>query len=70
MNPPPMTKSRPLFGFFQALTLPLGIYGNESDFTDYRVSSDELRERIDLSIGRAAPLISYQLRSGVLPTAG
>ncbi len=60
---------RPLFGFFQALTLPLGIYGNESDFTDYRVSSEELRERIDLSIARAAPLITYQLRSA-LPAAG
>jgi len=56
---------RPLFGFFQALTLPLGIYGNESDFTDYRVSSDELRERIELSIARAAPLVSYQLRTAV-----
>ncbi|MGV3713081.1 FMN reductase [Pseudolysinimonas sp.] len=65
---------RPLFGFFQALTLPLGIYGNEGDFADYRVSSEELRERIDLSIGRAAPLLSYQLRSSgrlaELPTAG
>ena len=54
---------RPLFGFFQALTLPLGIFGNEGDFTDYRVSSEELRERIDLSIARAAPLLAYQLRS-------
>jgi FMN reductase len=54
---------RPLFGFFQALTLPLGIYGNESDFTDYRVSSAELRERVALSIDRAAPLLTYQLRS-------
>ena len=61
---------RPLFGFFQALTLPLGIYGNEADFTDYRVSSEELRERIELSIARASPLISYQLRREVLPTAG
>jgi FMN reductase len=66
---------RPLFGFFQALTLPLGIYGNEGDFTDYRVSSAELTERIELSIGRAAPLLSHQLRSSgrladTLPTAG
>lgn len=54
---------RPLFGFFQALTLPLGIFGNERDFTDYRVSSDELRERIELSTRRALPLMTYQLRS-------
>jgi len=30
---------RPLFSFFQALTLPLGIYAHDSDFTDYTVSS-------------------------------
>ena len=54
---------RPLFGFFQALTLPLGIFGNEGDFTDYRVSSPELTERIALSIDRATPLLTYQLRS-------
>lgn len=54
---------RPLFGFFQALTLPLGIYGNESDFADYRIASAELQERIALSIDRAAPLLTYQLRS-------
>ena len=28
---------RPLFGFFQALTVPLGIFANEGDFADYRV---------------------------------
>ena len=53
---------RPLFGFFQALTLPLGIFGNENDFTDYRVSSPDLRERIAQSTARAIPLITYQLR--------
>ena len=53
---------RPLFGFFQALTLPLGIFGNENDFTDYRVSSPDLAERITQSTGRAIPLITYQLR--------
>jgi len=61
---------RPLFGFFQALTLPLGIFGNENDFTDYRVTSTELDERIQLSVSRALPLITYQLRSsGRLPGA-
>jgi FMN reductase len=54
---------RPLFGFFQALTLPIGIFGNESDFTDYRVSSPELTERIELSTQRAIPLVTYQLRT-------
>ncbi len=52
---------RPLFGFFQALTLPLGIFANERDFTDYRVSSDELAERIDTARTRALPLVRSQL---------
>ena len=42
--------------------LPLGIFGNENDFTDYRVSSPDLRERITQSTARAIPLITYQLR--------
>ena len=48
---------RPLFGFFQALTLPIGVYANNSDFTDHKVSSIQLHERIDLAIARALPLI-------------
>jgi FMN reductase len=48
---------RPLFGFFQALTLPIGVYANNSDFTDHKVSSIQLQERIDLAIARALPLI-------------
>lgn len=48
---------RPLFGFFQSLTLPLGIYASERDFTDYAVSSDELRSRIDTSIARTLPYL-------------
>jgi FMN reductase len=48
---------RPLFGFFQALTLPIGVYASASDFTGYTVSSLELQQRIDLAIARALPLI-------------
>ena len=49
---------RPLFGFFQALTLPIGVYANNSDFTNHAVTSLELHERIDLAIARALPLIT------------
>ena len=49
---------RPLFGFFQALTLPIGVYANNSDFDKYAVSSIQLQERIDLAIARALPLIN------------
>ncbi|MHB1235783.1 MAG: FMN reductase, partial [Microbacteriaceae bacterium] len=48
---------RPLFGFFQALTLPIGIYANDSDFTDHRITNSQLNQRIELAVARAAPLI-------------
>lgn len=47
---------RPLFGFFQALTLPIGIYAAESDFRDYRIVSAALQQRIELAAERAAGL--------------
>lgn len=52
---------RPLFGFFQALTLPLGIYGNQDEFEDYRIESPQLRERIDTTVDRIVPLIRRRL---------
>jgi FMN reductase len=52
---------RPLFGFFQALTLPIGVYANDSDFTNYAVTSLDLQERIDLAVSRAVPLIRVNL---------
>jgi FMN reductase len=52
---------RPLFGFFQALTLPLGIFANEGDFTDYRVNSAELHERMTATLQRTLPVIVSQL---------
>lgn len=48
---------RPLFGFFQALTLPLGVYAHASDFTDRRVTAPLLQERIRNAIARGLPLI-------------
>ena len=53
---------RPLFGFFQALTVPLGIFANEGDFTDYRVTSPGLRSRIDTAVQRTLPLLATHLR--------
>jgi len=57
---------RPLFGFFQALTLPLGIFATETDFekqpdNGYTIISEELTTRIALSISRTIPLLSSQL---------
>jgi len=53
---------RPLFGFFQALTVPLGIFANEGDFTDYRVTSPGLRSRIETAVQRTLPLLATHLR--------
>ena len=46
---------RPLFSFFEARTLPIGIYASTHDFTNYEVTSAALRERIALAAQRAAP---------------
>jgi FMN reductase len=50
---------RPLFAFFQALTLPLGVYASDTDFDGYTIASDVLRSRIDLAADRALPLVGY-----------
>ncbi len=52
---------RPLFGFFQSLALPVGVYAHDSDFTDYRISNQQLIERIDKAITRAIPLLRSSL---------
>ena len=49
---------RPLFSFFQSLTLPIGVYASESDFDNYQISSEALKARIRLAAERAAPLFA------------
>ncbi len=46
---------RPLFSFFQAHTLPIGVYASESDFDRYEIASEALRSRIALAVERAVP---------------
>jgi len=52
---------RPLFGFFQSTTLPLGVFGNERDFTKreggYDITSVDLELRIDQAVRRAMPIV-------------
>jgi len=52
---------RPLFAFFQALTLPVGIYAHDSDFADYRITNDALQARIEKAVTKALPMISANL---------
>ena len=56
---------RPLFSFFQARTLPIGVYASARDFDQYRITSPALRERIALAVDRAVP----QLRPRVVSAA-
>ncbi len=54
---------RPLFSFFQSITLPIGVYASEADFANYQITSDTLCARIQLAAERAAPLFARpQLR--------
>jgi len=52
---------RPLFAFFQAQTLPIGVYGTDKEFDNYRVSGEALRARIDLAVSRALPVLRQRL---------
>jgi FMN reductase len=58
---------RPLFSFFQARTLPLGVYATDKDFADYRLRSEALIERARLAVQRALPLIELTHHSRSCP---
>lgn len=52
---------RPLFSFFQAQTLPIGVYATDRDFSpEYTVQSELLNERINLAITRAVPFLQWE----------
>jgi FMN reductase len=51
---------RPLFSFFQALTLPIGVYASTRDFHEGRVRDEALKLRIKLAADRAANLLLSQ----------
>ncbi|MFT7721446.1 MAG: FMN reductase [Roseateles sp.] len=54
---------RPLFSFFQARTLPLGVYATDKDFADHRVQDKALIERAHLAVQRGLPLIELMRRA-------
>jgi FMN reductase len=49
---------RPLFGFFEAATLPTGIYASGADFTDGIPVSPPLIARIDRAVAQFSPWLS------------
>lgn len=56
---------RPLFSFFQAQTLPIGVYATDQDFSAaYKVQSPHLRARITLAVARALPILQWAPAKG------
>ncbi|MDZ7892298.1 MAG: FMN reductase [Rhodoferax sp.] len=48
---------RPLFSFFQARTLPLGVYATDQDFVEYQLQNEALIQRAALAVQHALPLV-------------
>ncbi len=51
---------RPLFGFFMAHTLPTAVYASDRDFTNYKVSSEPLANRINEVVGELAAFFPHR----------
>ncbi|MDL5351627.1 NAD(P)H-dependent oxidoreductase [Microbacterium sp. zg-YB36] len=58
---------RPLFGFFQALTLPVGVYASAADFDGYVLRSPAVHARIDQAVDGGLPLIRKAAAQEVSP---
>jgi FMN reductase len=58
---------RPLFSFFQARTLPIGVYASEADFNGHEIASEALQERIALAVSRALPWLHAGRIPALLP---
>ncbi|TFZ45302.1 FMN reductase [Stenotrophomonas maltophilia] len=54
---------RPLFSFFQARTLPLGVYATDRDFAEGRIHNEALIQRARLAVQRAMPLLALSHRA-------
>jgi FMN reductase len=48
---------RPLFGFFQALTLPVGVYASHADFVGQELVAPDVRARIAQAVDSSLPLV-------------
>ncbi|MEN5288668.1 FMN reductase [Stenotrophomonas lactitubi] len=58
---------RPLFSFFQARTLPLGVYATDRDFAEGRLHDEALIQRARLAVQRAMPLLALSHRAAPAP---
>ena len=58
---------RPLFSFFQARTLPLGVYATDRDFAGQGLHNVELIQRAKLAVERALPVLQLSRHAGIRP---
>lgn len=58
---------RPLFGFFEALTIPTGIYAADRDFTDGKLASETIEARVRQAVEEAGRLTGAE--PGLKPVA-
>ncbi|HWK63544.1 MAG TPA: FMN reductase [Rhizobiaceae bacterium] len=49
---------RPLFGFFEALTLPTAVYASDRDFVDGVLASDIIKARVELALDDVEAAVS------------
>ena len=61
---------RPLFGFFQAATMPVGFYANGGDFDGATVMNAEVYGRIEVGIGDMLPYLQALTSRDEPSTAG
>jgi FMN reductase len=60
---------RPMFGFFNALTVPTTIYAVEADFRDYRLVNPALADRIDRVVTEVVTLLEADTATAFGPAA-
>jgi FMN reductase len=53
---------RPLFAFFEAQTLATGIYASAQDFSEGKLTSPLVIERLDRAVGQLAPYLDRSLQ--------
>ena len=60
---------RPLFGFFNALSLPTAVYATEADFRDYRIVNPAINDRIERAVTEAVGLFRTRTPLRITPTS-
>lgn len=58
---------RPLFGFFNALSLPTAVYATEADFRDYRIVNPAINDRIERAVTEAVGLFRTRTPLRITP---